>query len=533
MPPTRSQLKKHAALDGSHLSDRASTTVEKQKRVLSFNSVCKQFGPVIANDNVSFEIESGSIHAIVGENGAGKSTLSKILSGYYRPDKGAIYLNGTEVVLNSPTQARQLGIGMVHQQLALVPSLTGFENVLLGDPGLPFAFHKKEIEKKVMLRARELGFDFDLSSPVSNLGIAERQKLEIFKLLWRDTQILILDEPTSQLTPFEAEEVLTIAENLAAAGRIVILITHHINEVMKFAKRVTVLRKGKCIKTVDTAKFNSDDLAKLMVDSNAFIPTAVPQGLSGASLFRLENVCTKATAKHKALSNINLEVCAGEVVGVAGISGSGQAELGMLIAGLLELSSGIIFGAANERSRSLKDLACYVPGEQKLAYAPGLSVAANSFIRSVNRPGAHTLGFVKSSLMRQQAQQIIESFVITPSLCDVAANALSGGNLQRLIIGRELSTSAKIVVADNPCAGLDAAMSMRIRHELRQAASAGRGVVLISPDLEELIATCDRIVVMFNGSINGVQQADQFNYQSLAMFMGGKPELSLINGSKA
>jgi simple sugar transport system ATP-binding protein len=500
----------------------------QHKTVLSFNAVSKRFGTVVANDAISFSIESGGIHALVGENGAGKSTLSKILYGYYRPDRGSILLNGTELSLNSPSEARQLGIGMVHQQLALVPSLTGFENVLLGHPNLPFAFNKSQLEKKVILRAREFGFEFDLKCPVANLGIADRQKLEMFKLLWRDAQILILDEPTSQLTPFEADDVLGLAENLAGDGRIVILITHHINEVMRFARHVTVLRKGKCIATVDTTNSNSDDLATLMVDASTPLTVREKAAGCGASLLSLRNVSTRSSENNKALSNVNLDIRAGEIIGVAGISGSGQTELGRLIAGLLKPAQGTVLTADNcaagrQSKRAPGDWVCYIPSEQKQACALGLTVAANSFIKTVKAPHCHIFGFLKTSLMHEQARQIIHSLQITPALPEVPAGALSGGNLQRLIIGRELATPARIVVADNPCAGLDAAMAMRIGQELRRSADAGRGVVLISPDIEELISTCDRILVMFNGRINGEQNSDLFDYQSLALLMGGKP----------
>lgn len=506
----------------------------RQPSVLSFRGISKRFGAVQANNDISFAIESGGIHAIVGENGAGKSTLTKILYGYYGPDAGSIYLNDRRIVLNSPAQARRAGIGMVHQQLALVQSLSGFENVVLGDPTLPFALNRGNLEKRISEKAHAFGFKFDLSCPVSNLSVAERQKLEIFKLLWRDAHVLILDEPTSQLTPFEAEDVLTIVEGLAASGRIVIFITHHIPEVMRFAKRITVLRKGSCIATVDTDSLDSEDLAGLMVESNELSEnrTFASASISGPSLMSLGDISIADRDNGHSLSQINLEIRAGEIIGIAGISGGGQSELGRVIAGLLQPTSGKIAwptsGACHhdERSRfmgpSLGERVCYIPGDQRQAYAPALSVAANGFLKSVNCAWSHTLGFLKGSLVDQQARQLIDSFEISPALPDLPASALSGGNLQRLIIGRELSTAAKVVVADNPCAGLDAAMAMRVRRDLRRAADTGRGVILISPDLQELITTCDRIIVMFNGRINGEQKSEHFDYQSLALMMGGK-----------
>ncbi len=510
-------------LEASLLHDKVGAA-GSSRTVLSFQSVSKRFGAVLANDSISFDVDSGGIHAIVGENGAGKSTLTKILNGYYRADAGSILLDGREIVLDAPADARRLGIGMVHQQLALVPSLSGFENVVLGDPNLPFAFRKRDVEKRVTSKARALGFEIDLSCPVSQLGIAERQKLEIFKLLWRDARILILDEPTSQLTPFEAHDVLTIAKGLADAGRIVILITHHIGEVMRFAERITVLHKGQCISTVDGAAASSDDLARQMVDSHDSLPaTAVASHRErGASLIGLRAVSTKVTEGNRALDSIDLDVCAGEIVGVAGISGSGQAELGRLIAGLLEPASGRLEWSGQNAGISQGESMCYIPSEQRQACAPALSVSANCFLKSVNSAWSHTMGFLKGSLIDTQARKIIDAFDIRPSQSQVPASALSGGNLQRLIIGRELSTQAKVVVADNPCAGLDAAMAARVRQEFRRAADDGRGILLISPDLEELITTCDRILVMFNGRLNGEKSAGDFDYQALALRMGGK-----------
>lgn len=511
---------------------------------LRFNSVSKHFGKVLANDSISFDVESGSIHAIVGENGAGKSTLTKILYGYHKPDQGSIYLNDTKITLRSPLEAREFGIGMVHQQLALVPSLTGFENVLLGDPQLPFIFRRADLYARIAARAYELGFRFDLSCPIASLSIGERQKLEIFKLLWRNAQILVLDEPTSQLTPFEAADILTLARDLAAGGRIVILITHHINEVIQFAKRVTVLRKGKCITTADTEKLDRAKLARLMVDDpGKALPDRVTSknplsNTANTPLIKLKNLCVKTGSTNRALRQINLTINAGEVVGIAGISGSGQTELGQVLAGLLKPTSGDIIhmpdtptytGQASAQQRHGQQEThppahsiCYIPADPKQAHAPGLSVTANCFLRNINSSYSHKLGILNSSLMQRQAQQLIAAFDIRPPLPQVPASTLSGSNLQRLIIARELATKAKVVVADNPCAGLDLAMSRRVRSELRQAASAGCGVVLISPDLEELIATCDRIAIMFNGCISGEQEAGQFDYQALALMMGSK-----------
>lgn len=499
--------------------EQASAEQLKAALSLGFFQVTKRFGPTLANDRVSFTVESGGIHAIVGENGAGKSTLTKILYGYYGPDSGAIYLNGEKLRLDSPADARKLGLGMVHQQLALVPSLTGFENVVLGDPALPFAFYKKALFKRAKEKARQLGFDLDLSRPVGSMSIAERQKLEIFKLLWREARVLILDEPTSQLTPLEAEEILSLLASLAKAGRIVILITHHISEVLRFASCVTVLRKGKCVTTRRTEQLSKSELAGLMVEGGQVLDLESASQSAKQIVMQLKAVSAACKKSGKEVREIDLTVSAGEVLGVAGISNSGQNELGLLLAGLLNHDSGEIdFVKASKTSRA--ERVSYIPSEQSHAIAPELPLSANCFLKTINKTWSQSFGFIKEELVHKQSAEIIEAYGVSPDCAKLPARALSGGNLQRLIIGRELTADTDVVVADNPCAGLDVAASNKVLQALRQASST-RGVVLISPDLEELTATCDRIIVMFNGRIHAELSKEEFDYQTLALLMGG------------
>lgn len=508
--------------------------VGDKKAILSFHGISKLFDSVKANDDISFEVSSGGIHALVGENGAGKSTLTKILYGHYSQDAGTIRLNGVELKFAGPAQARRFGIGMVQQQLALVPGLSVFENIVLGDPALPFWFARKAQEKRVDQKARALGFNFDMSAPVESLPPAQRQKLEIFKLLWREAKVLILDEPTSQLTPLEAEDVLNLIQKVANDGRIVIFITHHISEILRYANRITVLRRGRCVESIDTACLTGEQLAGMMVEaeeSKQFIGKQQTVNsllnkngeVSGAPLVDLQSVSTKKTGGSRAIANVSLQIQAGEVIGVAGISCGGQNELGRLVAGLLKPATGTLSFAPQELGRTAKELVCYIPNEQNAACAHGLSIAVNCFVKTVNLSSSHCLGFVRAGLMEKQARNLIETFQISPPVPSVAAGALSGGNLQRMIIARELHSKAPVIVADNPCAGLDVAMARRVGEELRKAADKDRrAVLLISPDLDELMNVCDRILIMFNGEIVGEQVRGAFDYQSLAMMMGGK-----------
>jgi ABC-type uncharacterized transport system ATPase subunit len=516
--------------------------------LLSFNNVCKSFAGLKANDGISFDVKSGGIHALVGENGAGKSTLTKILNGYYCADSGSISLNGQQLRLTSPADARRQRIGMVHQQLALVPNLTVFENVVLGDPALPFCFRTKRLERRVADMAEAFGFNFSLAAPVETLGIAERQKLEIFKLLWRDCEVLILDEPTSQLTPLEADEILTLVDGLTRSsrdsGRIVILITHHIAEVKRFAERITVLRQGQCVATKDATALTTTEIAHMMVlpkatdDLRDAMPIKAEKGSSAQPLIELQNVSTKKSGSNRAISNVSMDVRAGEIVGVAGISSSGQNELGQLIAGLLPKSGGKLSYAplaalrgstrATETKPTASAVVSYIPCEQSMACALGLTVSTNSFLKTIDAACSHRFGIVKKGAIDKQAKALIADFQISPSLPGAAANELSGGNLQRLIIARELRSDRAVLVADNPCAGLDAAMAARVARELKDTAQSGRAVILISPDLSELISTCDRILIMFNGQIVGEQIAGAFDYKALALMMCGKIEAPLV-----
>ncbi|MBY0360244.1 MAG: ATP-binding cassette domain-containing protein [Candidatus Obscuribacterales bacterium] len=486
---------------------------------LEFAGVSKSFASVLACDSIDLKIKGGGIHALVGENGAGKSTLTKMLAGFYQPTSGSLYLSGKEVVFNSAADARKHGIGMVHQQLALVPSFTGYENVLLGDERLSFALNKKVLEKKVAAKASELGFNLNLALPVSAMSIADRQKLEIFKLLWRDAKVLILDEPTSQLAPLEAEEILRLASDLAATGRIVILITHHLNEVISFARSISVLRKGQLVANVVADELSREELAGRMLEFDQTLPVKSQYVQSDISLLKLVDINTEATPGRRSLKEINLELKAGEVVGVAGVTGAGQIELAEIVAGLLKPESGKFY-FENEDLKTLKKVSVgYVPSEQKQACAFELSLASNCFLKAVD--GSGSFGFLNQSLLKKQAREIISYFKVTPALPEVSGQALSGGNLQRLIIGRELKSEAKIIVADNPSAGLDAFTSKRVRQEFAAFAKEGKTVLFISPDVDELITVCDRILVMFKGKIVGEQRAGEYDSQALALLMGG------------
>jgi general nucleoside transport system ATP-binding protein len=506
------------SLDGGALESTTSASVRLEL-------ITKRFGGILANDSVSCDINTGGIHTFLGENGAGKSTLMKILCGHYQPDSGLIWVDQQRVVFQSPSQARNLGIGMVHQQFTLVPSMTVLENVLLGDAS-GSAFLRLKIEaEKVEAKACEFGLSVDVLAPVWRLSIAERQKVEILKLLWRNARILILDEPTSQLAPFEAEEILLTMEKLSKQGRIVVLISHHIEEILRFSSHISVLRKGRCVANLASHTVEARELAQLMVDKLE-IPSITRSEVPVQSpCLKVTGVNLRSTQTNRSLNSVNLEIYTGEVLGIAGVIGSGQDEVAAIITGHLLPSAGslVLAGKAAPWSalKHAHSSAAYVPSDSKLSSVASLTAAENSMLRDINRKDFLRGPFLRSRRIRQTAEARISAFDVRPNDANALCGSLSGGNLQRLILSRELANPSKILVTVNPTAGLDLAMSLRIRQELRNAAASGKAVILVSPDLQELLSTCDRIMVMCSGSVIGTERVEDLDAESLGLLLGG------------
>ncbi len=494
-------------------------------RQVQFESITKRFGNVLANDSISCKIVAGGIHAVLGENGAGKSTLMKILGGHYQPDSGSLLLNGNPAKFRSPVEARQAGIGMVHQQFTLVPSMTVLENILLGDVNNPFILRTKDQADQVKAKAKEFGIELDLFTPVWRLNIAERQKVEILKLLWRDSKILILDEPTSQLAPFEAEDILLTMDRLANEGRIIVLVTHHIEEILRFSSHVTVLRKGRCIANLETKTVHAQELAKLMVDTVTVPTTLKADAPVQFPRLSIKDVNVHPSPRHRSLNHVSLDLYSGEVLGIAGVIGSGQDEIASLLTGHLQPSKGSLMIDGHKASwqslRNPKNAAAYVPADAKKHSVVTLSTCENSVLRDVHHRKFSRGPFLKSRLIEEIAGNRIAAFDVRPNNLHVQCGSLSGGNLQRLILARELDSAAPILVAVNPTAGLDLAMSTRIAIELKNAAASGKSVVLISPDLQELLGICDRILVMCSGSVVGVERVEDLDAESLGLLVGG------------
>jgi general nucleoside transport system ATP-binding protein len=496
---------------------------------IRFRNITKTFGSINANNDVSCDIQSGGIHAFLGENGAGKSTLMKILAGYYQPNRGSIYINDAPIILKSPAEARRIGIGMVHQQFTLVPSLTVLENVLLGHPSTPMILNHKQQALAVKAKAIQYGIDLDIHLPISRLNMAQCQKVEILKLLWRDARILILDEPTSQLAPFEAEEILQTMTNLAASGRIVILITHHIEELRKFASVITVLRQGRMVANFQAKTVQAEELASLMIGekySEAMsVTTHTKTSNADVNRLMLKGVSLRSSSKNRVLHSIDLHIRAGEVHGIAGITGSGQDELAAILAGHLIPDTGQLFldgvRADWAQLQNPHNSFAYVPADAKKGSIANLTLLENILLRGIHRKEFLAGPFIRKERVAQMAKERLTAFDVRPGHISVLGGSLSGGNLQRLILAREFDKPTSLMVAVNPAAGLDLAMSLRIRRELRQYVAEERSVLLISPDLDELLKTCDRISVMFAGRIVGTEYVSNLDSQSLGLLLGG------------
>jgi len=473
---------------------------------VDLTDIWKRFPGVIANAGATLQVKKGTIHAVLGENGAGKSTLMNVLAGMYRPDGGEIRINGTQSWFRSPSDALAAGIGMVHQEFRLVPSFTVAENVVLG--ASERILRRSSIEKQVENLAHQFGLNIDPSRPVWQLSMGERQRVEILKTLWRNAQILIMDEPTAVLTPGEADELGAVLREMANTGRSVIFISHKLHEVKEFSDEATVLRDGKTVaaslKVEDT---DTSELAGLMVGSSPVTTNRPPIRESGESLLEVRGLEALDDRYLPAVREFNLDVHSGEIVGIAGVSGNGQREMAQAIAGLRPIKSGTIKINGTDLTHALPvdrftaGLG-YVPEDRLgVGLAPRLNVIENAVLRNYKQLRQGPL--LAEEKMASHCQNIVKKFGVRTGPLDDPIAGLSGGNLQRLLVGRELSGELKVLVAAQPTRGLDVQGVKAIQDLLVAERSAGVAVLLISEDLDELLTLSDRLLVMHSGTIVG------------------------------
>ena len=486
---------------GEHLSD--------PSRVAPFvqvDRVTKAFPGVVANDAVSLELHRGEVHTLLGENGAGKSTLAAMLAGLYRPDTGVLRVDGVPVRFANPREAQAHGIGMVHQHFRLVERFTVAENIALGDPRQAFRIETRTLEAEVAQISEQFGLPVRSNAVVADLSVGERQRVEIVKALYRGAEVLLLDEPTAVLTPQEVDSLFVTVNAMREAGKAVVFISHKLVEVMAISNIVTVMRGGKVTGSVRTADTSQAELARLMVGRDVELTNRRATRDAGSAIVRVEHV-QALEAKRPVLDDVSFEVRGGEIVGVAGVSGNGQRELAETIAGLRKPSAGTIhIGETNVAGKGVRVARsaglAFVP-EDRLGtgLSPSLSIAENLLL---TRPRGM---FVSRRKAAKEAQQIIEEYEIKAPGPLAATRLLSGGNSQKVLLARELSTGPngdqgpKALIVASPTRGLDIGASEAVRTRLDAMRERGGAVVLISEDLEEILALADRVLVMYGGRI--------------------------------
>jgi len=496
--------------------------------LLKLRDIVKSFPGVVANDHVSLEVRAGEIHALLGENGAGKTTLMNILYGLYRPDSGEIYVKGKRVHIRSPRDAIAHGIGMVHQHFKLVHPHTVAENVALGLAGTPFWQPARVVERGLKELSERYGLPVDPRARVWQLSAGEQQRVEILKALYRGAEILILDEPTSVLTPQETAELFKVLSRMKQEGHAVIFITHKLNEVMEVADRVTVMRRGKVVGTLPTAETDKGFLARMMVGREVVFRLSKGECHPGEEALVVEDLHALSDRGIPALRGVSFTVRRGEILGIAGVAGNGQRELVEVITGLRRAQRGriIVLGEdlTNRSARKIADAGvAHIPEERlRMGIVPGMSIEDNLILKKHHRPPFSRGPLLQLRKVHAFAKRVIEEYdIMTPSP-RTPAKLLSGGNIQRLILARELSGQPGLVVAAHPTYGLDVGATEQIRQILIKQRDAGVGVLLVSEDLEEVMALSDRIAVMFAGEIMGVVSAEEASLAEIGLMMAGE-----------
>jgi ABC-type uncharacterized transport system ATPase subunit len=479
--------------------------------LIRMEGITKRFPGVLANDHIDFEIESGKIHALLGENGAGKTTLMSILSGRYRPDEGAVRVGEKRVKFSSPSDALQCGIGMVHQHFMLIPNQTVAENITLGLHRPRFLLHRKKVEEKVEGLSKTYGLSINPTATIEGLSLGEQQRVEILKLLYRNVDTLILDEPTSVLTPSEIEELFATLKNIVREGRSVIFITHKLEEVMEIADRITVLRRGRVIAHLTPSDVESRrELARLMVGREVVLKVEKKPAALGKVVLELRDCSGFDERGHLAFHNISFAVRRGEIFSIIGVAGNGQAELVAAIMGLKPFSSGeiLLFGKSHQRKASPPmEHVGYIPEDRMgMGSIPNLNLLDNLILTSYHQFYQH--GFFQNEAAREKRDGLLSKFNIVVPNRDALARQLSGGNLQKLILAREFSRSPKLIVAEQPTHGLDIGATEEVWMELLKQRE-GAGILLISGDLKEVLSLSDRIGVIFRGRFMGVFSSEE------------------------
>ena len=508
---------------------------QKADIALRMVGITKQFPGVLANDNITLEVRAGEIHGLLGENGAGKTTLMNILYGLHQPDSGKIYINGQEVRITSPRVAAALGIGMVHQHFMLIDNLSALENIILGlPPKRPPLLDLDSARAQFEKLAGEYQLDIDPSTRVWQLPVGKRQWLEILKQLFRDVKILILDEPTSVLTPSEAEQLFRTMRRLVNEGHTIIFISHKLEEVLEVTDRITVLRDGRVVGTVETHEATPSKLARMMVGRPISLERRPrPPSEAKKEVLVIEGLCCNDDRGVPALRDLSLTVRAGEIVGIAGVDGNGQKELAECIVGLRQPTKGTIRIDGNPVTGVVRDpsLLGYIPEDRDRTGLIGdFAVEENLVIRMFDRPPFVRRGILQWDEIRDWANTLIQEYDIRTPHPAIPVRHLSGGNQQRVVVARELSAKPKLLVATQPTRGLDVASVEAVHKILLQERNRGAAVLFISTELSELLAISDRILVIFRGEIMGELDAEDADVTLIGEMMLGHRRQEMVAG---
>ena len=504
--------------------------MEEQFAIEMLN-ITKVFPGIIANDNITLQLKKGEIHALLGENGAGKSTLMSVLFGLYQPEEGIIKKDGVEVKINNPNDANDLGIGMVHQHFKLVECFTVLDNIILGVEPNKYGFlQKSEARKKVLELSEKYGLHVDPDAYIEDITVGMQQRTEILKMLYRDNEILIFDEPTAVLTPQEIDELMQIMKNLAAEGKSILFISHKLNEIKAVADRCTVLRKGKCIGTVNTKDATIEELSAMMVGRNVNFHVEKTPAKPGDVVLEVEGL-TVASKIHKnnAVKNVSFKVRAGEIVCIAGIDGNGQTELVYGITGLEPVKSGTVklngvdITKASIRKRSVSGMSHIPEDRHKHGLVLDYSLEDNLILQTYfKRDFTNAAGFLRRNNIREYANRLIEMYDIRSGQGPVTkARSMSGGNQQKAIVAREIDKNPDLLVAVQPTRGLDVGAIEYIHKQLINHRDQGHACLLVSLELDEVMDVPDRILVMYEGEIVGELDPKKTTQEELGLYMAG------------
>lgn len=497
----------------------------QSKIAIQMENISKAFGVIKANEDVNLTVYNGEVHALLGENGAGKSTLMNMLSGIYSPDSGSIYIHEKKVNFSSPKDSIELGIGMIHQHFKLVDVLTAKENIILGQKG-GFFTKGKDLSKKVKEISDQYGLDINPDKKVYDMSVGEKQTLEIIKVLFRGAKILIMDEPTAVLTPQEIKRLFKIIRNMRDLGCAVVIITHKLNEVMEISDRITVLRKGHSVETVETLKVEIPNLIELMVGKKVDLAIDKKVVQNQRPLLDIDGIYVLDREKKNALEDVSFTLYGGEILGVAGVAGSGQKELCETIAGLIHTQKGrIYFQGENIVEKTPRDIIRlgirmgFIPEDRLgMGLVGSMDIVHNIILKDYqNQPGI----FLKRSECTQKAEQIVKKLDIQTPSVHSQVKKLSGGNIQKVLLGREIDSNPKVLITAYPVRGLDIGASYKIYDLLNEQKEKGVGVLFIGEDLDVLMDLCDRILVLFNGTVTGIVDPSKVTKEEIGILMTG------------